>query len=350
MGPSWRVRRKHPESTAPSTDHRGRTYSGLVVTGSTIGVDLGGTKVLAGVLDADLGIRSRVRRDVTGLSRPELLDVIVAVVEECRHGIADEPIAVGIGVPATFDRESRRVVRSVHLPLADLAIEDLLAERIGLPVYADNDATCAAIAEHQAGTALGVDNALVMTLGTGIGAGLIIDGQIRRGSHGSAGELGHIPVDPTGLTCGAGCPGRGCLETRVSGPALEREAERVAVARPESGLGHAASKGPLRGARVVELAHDGDLAALDALGTVGHWLGIGLVSIANLLDPELVVVGGGMAAAGELLLEPARAVLRERGMPPASSMRVELAKFGADAGLLGASLLARQGFVEGLAA
>jgi len=308
----------------------------------TIGVDLGGTKVLAGVLDADLGIRSRVRHEVAGLSRPDLIDVIVATVEEARRGVADEPVAVGIGVPATFDHSTGRVVRSTHLPLMDLAIEDLLAERLGLPVVADNDATCAAIAEHRAGAAVGVGNAVVMTLGTGIGAGLVLDGEVRRGAHGAAGELGHLPVEPGGLKCGLGCPGRGCLETRVSGPALEREAERVAIARPQSELAKAAANGPLRGARVVELAHDGDLAALEALGIVGQWLGTGLVAIANLLDPELVVVGGGLAAAGDLILEPARSVLRERAMPPAAlEMEIIPAKFGADAGLIGASLLAR---------
>lgn len=307
----------------------------------TIGVDLGGTKVLAGAVDPDLGILSRARREVSGLGRQELLDEVLSAIEEARVGLADEPAAVGIGVPATFDHSVGRVVRSTHLPLEDVAIEDLLAERVGLPVAADNDATCAALAEHRAGAAAGAVNAVVMTLGTGIGAGLVLDGEVRRGSRGAAGELGHIPVEPGGLKCGPGCPGTGCLETRVSGPALEREAERVAAARPESALGKAAASGPLRGAAVVELAHDGDLAALDAVGRVGQWLGVGLVAIANLLDPDVVVVGGGVSAAGELLLEPARAVLRERAMPPAASrMEVVRAKFGADAGLLGAALLA----------
>jgi glucokinase len=314
----------------------------------TIGVDLGGTKVLAGAVDPDLGIRSRARREVAGLGRQDLLDVILSAIEEARVGIEGEPAAVGIGVPSTFDHSVGRVVRSTHLPLEDVAIEDLLAERVGLPVAADNDATCAALAEHRAGAAVGAANAVVMTLGTGIGAGIVMDGKLRRGSHGAAGELGHIPVEPAGLRCGPGCPGTGCLETRVSGPALEREAERVAAARPESALGKAAAAGPLRGATVVELAHDGDLAALDAVGRVGHWLGIGLVAIANLLDPDVVVVGGGMSAAGELLLEPARAVLRETAMPPAAQqMEVVRAKFGADAGLLGAALLAADRVADG---
>ncbi len=315
----------------------------------TIGVDLGGTKVVAGAVDSDLGIRSRARREVAGLGRQELIDVVLSAIEEARVGLPDEPAAVGIGVPATFDHSVGRVVSSTHLPLEDVAIEDLLAERIGLAVAADNDATCAALAEHRAGAAVGAANAVVMTIGTGIGAGIVMDGKLRRGAHGAAGELGHIPVEPNGLKCGPGCRGTGCLETRVSGPALEREAERVAAARPESALGKAATAGgPLRGARVVELAHDGDLAALDAVGRVGHWLGIGLVAVANLLDPDVVVVGGGVSAAGELLLEPARAVLREQALPPAAArMQVVQAKFGADAGLLGAALLAADRAGEG---
>jgi glucokinase len=185
-----------------------------------------------------------------------------------------------------------------------------------------------------------------MTIGTGIGAGFVTGDRIVRGAHGAAGELGHIPVDPTGLKCGPGCPSFGCLETVVSGPALEREAERVAVARPDSALGKAAAQGPLSGPRIVELAHDGDLAAVDVLSIVGNWLGIGLVAVANMLDPEVIVIGGGLAAAGELLIEPATAVLRERAMPPASGASVVAAKFGADAGLLGASLIARGGLAS----
>lgn len=311
-----------------------------------IGVDLGGTKLLAGAIDPDLGMRSRVRRAIRGLSRQELLDEIVAAIEEARSAVADEPAAVGIGVPATIDPRAGIVHNSTHLPLADLAIVDLLTERTGLPVFADNDATCAAIAEHRHGAAFGARDAVVMTIGTGIGAGLISSDSVVRGAHGAAGELGHIPVEPHGLPCGAGCPSSGCLETRVSGPALEREAERVAMARPESSLGRAAAQGPLTGARVVELAHDGDLAALDAVATVGQWLGIGLVAVANLLDPEVIVIGGGVSAAGELLLEPARAVLAERGMKPASGATVKLARFGSDSGLLGASLLARDGLAR----
>ncbi|MEI6446825.1 MAG: ROK family protein [Actinomycetes bacterium] len=312
-------------------------------TGPVIGVDLGGTKVLIGAVDPDLAIRTRVRREVRDLSRQDLLDVLVAAVEEARGGIAEEPLAVGVGVPATVSPRTGRTWGSTHLPIADLSIAEVLGERIGLPVFVDNDATCAAVAEHRHGAAFGSRDAVVMTLGTGIGAGLISGDRVVRGANGAAGELGHIPVEPNGLPCGAGCPSSGCLETRVSGPALEREAERIAVARPESALGKAAGSGPLHGARVVELAHDGDLAALEAVGAVGNWLGVGLVAVTNLLDPEVIVIGGGLAAAGELLLEPARSVLAERGLPPGSGATVTTARFGADAGLLGASLIARDG-------
>ncbi len=312
-----------------------------------IGVDLGGTKLLVGAVDPDLAIRTRIGREVRGLARQDLLDVLVAAVEEARGGIDEEPLAVGVGVPATVDPRTGRTWGSTHLPIADLSIAEVLTERLGLPVFVDNDATCAAVAEHRHGAAFGSRDAVVMTLGTGIGAGLISGDRVVRGANGAAGELGHIPVEPHGLPCGAGCPSSGCLETRVSGPALEREAERVAAARPQSALGRAAKSGPLHGARVVELAHDGDLAALEAVGSVGNWLGIGLVAVANLLDPEVIVIGGGLAAAGDLLLEPARSVLAERGLPPGSGATVTAAKFGVDAGLLGASLVARDRYAGG---
>lgn len=307
-----------------------------------IGVDLGGTKLLAGAVDPDLGIRARNHRETAGLGRVDVIDAIVAAVEQVRGEISDEPVAVGVGFPATFDRRSGRIVRSVHLPIADVALADLLAERIDLPIVADNDATCAMIAEHRAGSAAAARDAVVMTIGTGIGAGIISGGQIQRGAHGAAGELGHVQIDPGGGQCGPGCPGTGCFETRVSGRGLIREAERIAAARPESGLAAAADRGPLAPPSIVELAHDGDLAAIEAISAVGQWLGIGLVAVANLLDPQLIVVGGGIAAAGDLLLEPAREVVAERALPPAAGdLRIVLARFGADAGLLGAAMLAQ---------
>lgn len=311
-----------------------------------IGVDVGGTKLLAGVVDRDLGIRARHRREISGLGKVEVIDEIVAAIEQVRGEVADEPMAVGVGFPATFDRQSGRIVRSPHLPFEDVALADLLAERVDLPVATDNDATCAAIAEHRAGSAIGAWNAVVMTIGTGIGAGIITGGQLQRGAHGAAGELGHIQLDPHGGPCAAGCPGVGCFETNVSGRALLDAAVVAAVKWPDSALGRAKAEGRLTPPQSVELAHDGDLAAIEAVGTVGRWLGIGLVSVVNLLDPELIVVGGGLAAAGDLLLEPAREVIAERAMPPAATdVRLVIARFGADAGLLGAAMLGRDRIV-----
>ena len=316
---------------------------GTIDDSCVIGVDLGGTKLLAGAIAADLAIHSRVRRVIRGLSRNELIDEVVAAIEEARVQLEQEPLAVGIGVPATIDPRTGRTFKSTHLPLADMSVVDVLTERTGLPVFADNDATCAAIAEHRHGAAFGARDAVVVTIGTGIGAGIIASDAVLRGSHGAAGELGHIPLEADGLPCGKGCPSRGCFETRVSGPALEREAERVAIARPDSELGKAAAQGPLSGPRIVELAHDGDFAALDVMSIVGKWLGVGLVAIANLFDPEVIVIGGGLAAAGDLLLEPAREVLAERGMEPGCGATVTTAKFGADSGMLGAAVIARDG-------
>jgi glucokinase len=183
---------------------------------------------------------------------------------------------------------------------------------------------------------------VMLTLGTGIGGGLLLDGRIYRGSRGAAGELGHMVVWADGPDCGPGCPSHGCLESVASGAALVRAARRVATERPESALWRAARGGAeLAGPQVTALAQAGDPAAIEVLAELGGWLGIGIVNVANIFAPELVVIGGGVSAAGELILGPARAVLAERGLPPSARVtRVVAAHFGADSGMLGAAVLA----------
>jgi glucokinase len=197
------------------------------------------------------------------------------------------------------------------------------------------------LAEHRAGAAQGADDAAMLTLGTGIGGGLLFGGEVYRGSAGAGAELGHIVVDPDGPECPGDCPNHGCIEAYASGNAIGRAGEEAARHAPDSSLGKALAQGrEITGGLVTELAHDGDEHAIEVLAEAGRWLGLGIVTIANMLNPELVIVGGGAGAAGDLLLDPAREVLAERGLPPNRELaRVVQAHFGSEAGMIGAALM-----------
>lgn len=311
-----------------------------------IGIDAGGTKLLGGVVDEGLVVHHRVHRVWRGADRQETLDVIVGAVEEVRAAAPDVD-AVGFGIPSLVRRSSGRSTWSNHLPIDDVPFREVMSERLGLPVIVDNDANAAALAEHRHGAARGAEHAVLVALGTGIGGGLVLGGRVYRGARGFGGELGHIVVDHEGADCPGDCPGRGCLEVVASGWAIGRAGELAARAAPASALaGRLASGLPPTGGLVTELAHSGDTAARAALAEVGRALGAGLCGIVNALDPEVVVVGGGAVAAGDLLLEPARAVVAERALPPiAAGVRIVPAHFGAESGMLGASLLALDGAV-----
>ncbi|HEY5197641.1 MAG TPA: ROK family protein [Solirubrobacteraceae bacterium] len=310
--------------------------------GSVVGVDLGGTKILAGAVDADLGVHHRARRLTPTGDVSALVEAVTQLVGEVREAVDGDVLAVGFGIPCVIDRG--RASSSVHLPLTDFPFAEAISDLLGIPAFVDNDANLALLAEHLAGAALGARDAVMLTLGTGIGGGLLLDGRIYRGSRGGAGELGHMVVWADGPDCGPGCPSRGCLESLASGTAVVREARRVAAERPQSALGRAQAGGaPITGELVTRLAEQGDDAAVEALETVGRWLGVGVASIANIFDPELVVIGGGVIAAGELILGPARAVLAQRALPPAGqAVRLAAAHFGADSGMLGAAVLAHE--------
>lgn len=309
-----------------------------------IGVDVGGTKVLAGAVDEGLQVVSRVQRLVASArSSTAVLDLVAAAVGEAAEG---EPIAgVGVGLPALIDAADGVALASMHLPLAGVRVRDELSARLaGVPVSVDNDANLALLAEHRAGAAQGASVAVMLTLGTGIGGGIVIDGRPFRGATGAGAELGHIVVDAEGPDCPGACPNRGCLEALASGTALGAAARASAVTRPESALARALAmdRGELPGVVVTRLARDGDELAVELVAETGRWLGLGLCGLVNAFDPEVVVVGGGMMAAGELLLGPAREVVRARALAPLGErVRVEAARFGEQAGMLGAALLAR---------
>jgi glucokinase len=319
-----------------------------VSTGCVIGVDLGGTKLLAGAVDPALNVHHRATRSARGSDQASVLETVVGAVQEVREAVEDSdgPVrAVGFGIPCLIDQARGMAVMAVNLPIADLPFRDLMAERIGLPVFVDNDANVAMLAEWRFGAARGATDAALLTIGTGIGGGLVVGGALARGAQGAGAELGHMVVLADGPACQGACPGRGCLEAMASGTALTREARRIAVERPSSGLGRALAAGrEITGPLVTELAHDGDAAAVDALAGIGRWLGVGIGNLVNMLNPDVVVVGGGVIAAGDLLLEPAREVVAARALSPSKEhVSIVAARFGAESGMLGAAALALDG-------
>ena len=309
-----------------------------------IGLDAGGTKLLGGVVDEHLVVHHRVHRTWRGADRQETLDIMVDAVEEIRAA-APDVTAVGFGIPALVEQATGVSRWSTHLPLQDVPFRDLMSERLGLPVEVDNDSTAALVAEHRAGAARGARHAALIALGTGIGGGLLLDGRIYRGAHGLGAELGHMVVDLDGPDCQGACPGRGCLEVLASGTAIGVAGREAGRAAPDSELGkRVAAGGEVTGPLVTELAHDGDPVAVEALAEVGRRLGAGITSVVNALNPEVVVIGGGAVAAGELLLGPARAVVAERALPAVrEGVRIVPTHFGGESGMLGAALLALEG-------
>jgi glucokinase len=312
--------------------------------GCVVGVDLGGTKLLAGAVGTDLAVHHRAHRQALGLDQAALLDTIAAGVEEARDAAAEEVVAVGFGIPCTIDRRTGVAVYSTHLPIVDLPFGSLMSERLGLPVSVDNDATCAVLAEARYGAGRGCSNVVLLTLGTGIGGGLFLDGRLFRGMSGAGAEMGHMVIDADGPPCQGNCPNRGCLEALASGSALVREAALRVGREPDTALGRAMEEGvPLSGPLVTEFAHDGDPVARGAIEVIGRNLGIGLANLVNIFEPEVIVIGGGVIAAGEMLLEPAREeMLRRALLPGRDSVRVEAAAFGAEAGMIGAAVMARE--------
>ena len=310
------------------------------MTGRVIGIDAGGTKLLAGVLDERLDVQHRSLRLWRGRDLAGVLDTMVEAVDEARS-VAGDIEAVGFGIPALVSPDG--VARfSTHLPLEGVHFRLLMEERLELPVFVDNDANLAALAEQRAGSASGLSDVVMLTLGTGIGGGLVLGGRLYRGSRGLGAELGHMVIEMDGPPCQGNCPGRGCLEVYASGPGLGRAGAHAAAASPSSALGRALASGQvITGELVSEIALGGDPVAQEAVASVGRRLGVGLVTIANVFNPEAIVVGGGAARTGEMLLEPARGVVAARALPPVrDGLLIVHAAFDADAGMVGAGVLA----------
>jgi glucokinase len=305
-----------------------------------IGVDLGGTKMLVGVVDSDRRVHHRSTSISAGRTAEELLRDLGEELLRARRARPDV-IAAGLGLPVTFDQRRGVAISAVNLPIRNVPIRDLMAERLGLPVFIDNDANAAIIGEHRFGAARGAENALMLTIGTGIGGGLILAGRPYRGSTGAGAELGHIVVDIHGPPCQGNCPSNGCIEAVASGIALAREAREVAEREPASALGRTlAAGGEITGRTVTDAALAGDRAARDVIALIGRRIGTALAGLANAFEPEVIVLGGGVMAAGELLLGPARDEMRARALPPMNETPVVEAELGPEAGMIGAAALA----------
>lgn len=312
-----------------------------------MGVDIGGTKVLAGVVDDHGVVIDSVRTETPDKSRsPRVVeDAIVGLVLElaARHPVT----AVGIGAAGWLDETRSTVVFAPHLAWRDEPLLDAMQTRLQLPVVIENDANAAAWAEWRFGSGRGEHDLVCVTMGTGIGGAILSGGALQRGRYGMAGEFGHMAVVPGGHRCA--CGNRGCWEQYASGHALVREARELAAAGSPviEGLLGRVGRDPHRitGPLITEAATGGDPAAVELFEDIGSWLGIGIANLAAALDPGLIVIGGGVSDAGELLLRPAREAYRRqlpgRGFRPEA--RVVRAELGNLAGLIGAADLARSG-------
>jgi len=322
-------------------DRRGER-SGAVA--DYIGVDVGGTKLAAAVLNGGGGRLGEALVRPTRRSSRGILDDIVGIVERLR---GPTTAAIGIGVPSIVEFASGRIRNSNNIPLADIPLRDVLSERIGLPVYVDNDANCAALAEAWDGDVLLCPDLVMITVGTGIGGGLVLDGRLYRGATGAAAEIGHTIIgmrhsEPDDAHA-AESTGKWSLEQLGAGTELDKLARRAARAWPSGALGQQlAARGDVTGRDAVSAAAAGDTRALGVLRALGSRLGVGVANLINTFDPSEVVIGGGVSAAGDLLLDPLRESAARFVFPGVGvSCVIRIARHGDVAGRLGSALLAR---------
>ena len=310
----------------------------------TIGVDVGGTKVLGGVVDSDGKVLKTARRDTPHEGGTALTRTIADVALELAADFEVE--AVGLSAAGFVSSDRKTMLATPNIAgWNGVHLESELRALINLPVVLENDANAAAWGEARFGAGRGLQHMLLLTIGTGIGGGIIVNGELLRGAFGVAAEVGHLRVLPEGHLCG--CGARGCFEQYASGNALLRHAREAIAASPDMARG-LLSRGDgtvagLTGKAITEAAREGDHVALAAFNTTAQWLGAGIASLSVVLDPECVVIGGGVIDAGEILLEPTRAAL-ERYMPFSGkhpSPRIIAATMGNEAGLVGAADLAR---------
>jgi glucokinase len=309
-----------------------------------IGIDIGGTKIAGGVVTEDGRILDRTR---VATPRDEGEATLVAVLAAANELLTRNPgvAAIGVGAAGLVEWPGGQARWAPNNSYRHLELRRLVEERAGLPTLVDNDGNAAAWAEARYGAGAGCDDLVLVTVGTGIGGGLVLGGRLYHGEHGFAGELGHLIVAPDGDRCA--CGNRGCLEAMASGSALGRLGREAAAADPGGRLAALAAQagGPVTGELVFAAASEGDKPALALFERVGTWLGVGIASLVTIFDPDLVVVGGGVAATGELLLAPARAAFERyvHGRAHRDLPTVVPTRLAGDAGLVGAATLALAG-------
>jgi glucokinase len=302
-----------------------------------LGVDVGGTKVAVAAVEGVRAAHGAEHPTVTE-STDALLDGVEHVVREVMRA-AGEPEAIGVGVPSQIDFGTGTVETSVNIPLAGVPLREELGRRFGVPVFVDNDANCAALAEAHI---VGETHLVMLTLGTGVGGGVVIDGHTFRGADGLGAELGHIATNPDGPPCPGNCPNRGCLESYCSGQALERDATELARDKPDSALARRlGADGRVHGHELVAAAEDGDPDALLLMDNFARMLGIGIANYVNIFEPSRLAIGGGLSRASHLFLDRAVQEAGARALPALwKRVSVALAEGGADAGVIGAGVLA----------
>ena len=310
----------------------------------TIGVDIGGTKVAGGVVDESGTILATALRDTPAEDAVQTVAVITDVIAELRD--SHEVEAIGLGAAGFIDAQRSTVVFAPNLAWRNLGLRATVEKSSGLPVVVENDGNAAAWGESRFGAARDVDSMVILTIGTGIGGGVVLDGVLYRGFNGMAAEIGHMTVVPDGRRCG--CGNRGCWERYASGRALVREARDLADVSPDFGarmleLGDGDLE-CITGPEVTQAANEGDPAALEAFAFIATWLGRGMASLAAVLDPGMFVLGGGVSDAGELLRAPAEEAFISRltGRAHRTPPQVAIAELGGEAGIVGAADLARR--------
>lgn len=311
--------------------------------GALVGVDVGGTKVAAAVVDG-AEIVAAVERPTELAGPGELLDEVAALARAAAAQVGVAVGAVGVGVPSQVDAATGTALASVNVPLAGVPVRDELGKRLGVPVFVDNDANCAALAESQLIGGRPATELVMLTLGTGVGGGIVANGRIFRGASGLGAELGHMVLDGArpAATAGDPFPRPGSLEWHCSGRGLERAATEAAGGAPDSAIGRTlAERGRVSGRDAVAAARAGDAAAVAVLAAYARWLGIGVATVVNVLEPSHIAIGGGLSEAADLFLDAAVAEAELWALPALwERTAVGLARGGPEAGAIGAAMLA----------
>jgi glucokinase len=306
---------------------------------NAIGVDVGGTKIAAAVVSAEGEVLNEVRYPTQAVPPNRLVGTIAGAITEVGDGF--EVGGVCLAVPGLIMASVNTVIFSPNLhEIENIRLDEEIGGRTGMRVTVENDANAAAWGEFRYGAGKDVEHQVFITLGTGVGGGVITHGVLLRGAQGAGGELGHVTLDPEGPLCG--CGNHGCLEAVASGTAIQRRAREFANDRPTSALGQLAIQRQVLGEDVTRLAEEGDEAAVAVLKETGRWLGIGVAGFVNIFNPEVVAVGGGASRAGEFILGPARREVKLRARSPSRDLaEIKEATLGPASGVLGAAALAR---------